>query len=511
MKIKVIIISVISFSLVLAACTKLDEKLYDQVSDTNFGLNETQLLSLVGPAYSSLGSENRDAIENDYFFLQETSTDEIMVPTRGTDWDDNGQWRELWLQTWTASSGSSNIMNGAWGWCGYGIGQINRIEATLKASTVVTPAKDQILAELKVLRALYHWMMMDLFGRVPIVADFNTDPNTVTNKPRAEVFSFIESEINAALPNLTTTVDGSTYGRVTKFTAYALLAKLYLNAVVYTGTPKYAETIAACDAVISSGKYSLNADFFANFSTTNNQTAQEIIFSVPTDKSLYGPGDYGGTVRMQLRTLHYSHRATYNLGETPWNGFCSNADFYNKFNDPNDKRKFMFLVGQQYDATGAPLFDGTTPIILTPTVTSLSAAQRNEGARSIKYAPEKNSRRQQSNDWVIFRYADVLMMKAEALARQGGGNFALALPIVNQIRARATAAPLATLSADGFLDERAREFAWEGWRRNDLIRFGKFLDPKQNKPTTTASTRNIYPIPQPRIVANPLLTQNPGY
>ena len=511
MKNKSFLITFLSFSMVLAACTKLDEKLYDQVSATTFGINETQLLSLVGPAYSSLGSENRDAIDNDYFFLQEATTDEIMVPTRGTDWDDNGQWRELWLQTWGKSSASSGIMNAAWGWCSYGIGQINRIEAQLQASSVVTPAKDQILAELKVLRALYHWAMMDLFGNVPIVSDFNTDPNTVVNKPRAEVFAFIESQINAALPNLTTTVDGSTYGRVTKYTAYALLAKLYLNAAVYTGTPKYTECIAACDAIINANKYSLNADFFASFSPTNNTTAQEIIFSVPTDKSLYGPGDYGGTVRMQLRTLHYSHRATYNLGETPWNGFCSNADFYSKFNDPNDKRKFMFLVGQQYDATGAPLYDGTTPIIITPTVTSLSAAQRNEGARSIKYAPEKNSRRQQSNDWVIFRYGDILMMKAEALARQAGGNWALALPIVNQIRARANAAPLAALTADIFLDERAREFAWEGWRRNDMIRFGKFLDPKQNKTTTSAAFRNIYPIPQPRIDANPKLTQNPGY
>jgi hypothetical protein len=512
MKTKYFLIAVITTLLLPAACTKLDEKLYDQVSDQNFGLNETQLLSLVGPVYSSLGSENRDAIDNDYFFLQEASTDEVIVPTRGTDWEDNGKWRELWLQTWGANTASaSDIMNATWGFIAYGIGQANRIEATLKASSVVTPAKDQILSEIRVVRALYHWMLMDLFGNVPIVSDFNTDPNTVVNKPRAEVFAFIESELKAAIPNLTTTVDGNTYGRATRYTAFALLAKLYLNAAVYTGSPKYAECIAACDSVINSGKYSLNSDFFANFSTTNNTTAQEIIFSVPTDKSLYGPNDFSGTIRMQLRTLHYSHRATYNLGETPWNGFCSNADFYNKFNDPNDKRKFMFLVGQQYDATGAPLFDGTTPIILTPNITALAAAARNEGARSIKYAPEKNSRRQQSNDWVIFRYADILMMKAEALARQGGGNFALALPIVNQIRARANAAALTTLTADVFLDERAREFAWEGWRRNDMVRFDKFLGPKQFKTTTTAATRNIYPIPQQRIVANPKLTQNPGY
>lgn len=492
---------------VAGSCTKLDEKLYDQVSASTFGLNETQLLSLVGPAYSSLGSENRNSIDNDYFFAQEISTDEIMLPTRGTDWDDNGKHRKMWLQTFDKNY---DVLDGAWGFCAYGIGQANRIEATLKASSVVTPAKDQILAELKVLRALYHWMMMDLWGNVPIVSDFNTDPNSVTNKPRAEVFAFIESQLNAALPNLTTTVDGSTYGRATKYTAYALLAKLYLNAGIYTGTPKYTECIAACDAIIKDGKYKLNSDFFANFSVTNNVDPREIIFSVPTDKNLYGPGDYDGSNRTQLRTLHYSHRATYNLGETPWNGFCANADFYNKFNDPNDKRKFMWLVGPQFDGTGAPLFDGATPVVLTPNITALEAAGRNEGARSKKYEPEKNSRRQQSNDFVIFRYGDIIMMKAEAQARQAN-NWALALPVVNEIRARSTAAALTSLTANEFLDERAREFAWEGWRRNDMIRFGTFGAPKQFKPNTSPATVNLYPIPANRIVANPKLVQNPGY
>ena len=507
MKNKLFILTFLVIVLLLGSCTKLDEKVYDRVGADNFGNNETQLLALVGPAYSSLGSENRDAIDNDYFFLQETSTDEIIVPTRGTDWNDNGQWRDLWLQTWTKNT---NPINAAWSFCAYGIGQVNRIEAALKASTIVLSVKDQLLAELKVLRALYHWMMMDLFGNVPIVGDFNTDPNTVTNKPRAEVFAYIESQLNEALPNLSADVSRNTYGRATKYVAYALLAKLYLNASVYLGTPRLAECITACDAIINSNKFTPNPDFFANFSPSNDQTSQEIIFAVATDKSLYGPSDFSGTMRMQLRTLHYSHKGVYGLGETPWNGFCSNADFYNKFNDPNDKRKQMFLVGQQYDATGAPLYDGATPIILVPDVSSLSAAARNEGARSIKYAPEKNSRRQQSNDFVVFRYADVLMMKAEAQARQSN-NWALALNTVNTIRARSGASPLGSLTEDAFLDERAREFAWEGWRRNDRIRFGKFLGTKQFKTTITPSFRTIYPIPQPQIDANPRLVQNPGY
>jgi starch-binding outer membrane protein, SusD/RagB family len=489
------------------SCTKLDEKLYDRVSAENFGNSETELLSLVGPAYSSLGSENRDGLDNDYFFLQEASTDEIIVPTRGTDWDDNGQWRELWLHTWTPSH---NPINAAWGFCSYGIGQINRIEAQLNSSTVEVPIKPQLLAELKALRALYHWMMMDLYGNVPIVSDFQTDPNEVTNKPRAEVFAFVESQLKEAIPLLSTQVGTSTYGRMTKYAAFTLLAKLYLNAQVYTGAARYADCITACDSVINSAKYTLNNNFFANFTINNDQTAEEIIFAVPTDKSLYGPGDFSGLTRMQLRTLHYSHRAVYNLGETPWNGFSSNADFYNKFNDPNDVRKTMFLVGQQYDNLGNPLTDGATPIILTPNVTSLSAAGRNEGARSVKYAPEKNSRRQQSNDWVFFRYADVLMMKAEALARQAN-NWNAGLTLVNEVRVRAQAAPLSSLTADSFLDERAREFAWEGWRRNDLIRFGKFGQTKQFKASVSPEFRNLYPIPRPRIEANPNLTQNPGY
>jgi starch-binding outer membrane protein, SusD/RagB family len=496
-----------AIALTTNSCTKLDEKVYDQFSADGFPANEQQLSAVLGSAYSSLGSQNRGGIDNDYFFLQECATDEIMVPTRGTDWDDNGQWRELWLQTWTKNH---NIVDGGWGFCAFGLGTINRIEAQLKATTIVSPSKDQGLAELKVLRALYHWMLMDLYGKVPIVRDFSSDPNSLANKPRSEVFAYIESEINSALPALSTNVNSTTYGRMTRYVAQTLLAKLYLNAQVYTGTAKWTECIAACDAVISSGKYSLNNNFFASFAVDNFANAQEIILAVPTDKTLYGPGDFDGTTRMQLRTLHYTHRATFNLGETPWNGFCSNADFYNKFNDPNDKRKAMFLVGQQFDATGAPLLDGATPVVLTASVSSVGAAGRSEGARSIKYAPESGSRRQQSNDFVIFRYADVLMMKAEATARNAN-NWNLALPIVNQIRARANAAALVSITADGFLDERAREFAWEGWRRNDMVRFDKFTAPKQDKPGVSPSFRNIYPIPQRRIDANAQLTQNPGY
>jgi hypothetical protein len=221
-----------------------------------------------------------------------------------------------------------------------------------------------------------------------------------------------------------------------------------------------------------------------------------------------------------MQTLHYQHNLTYNLTNIPWNGFCATADFYNQF-DTADARKKMWLVGQQYDAAGNPIKDAQTslPLIISPYVNELSNPSdsfRVAGARNIKYHPEAGTAGNQSNDMAIFRLADAYLMKAEAELRLGS-NIDDALSLVNAVRNRAygnssKAYTIGELTLPNLLAERQREFAWEGWGRQDAIRFGTFGNArKPGKPVDPDAHTQIFPIPAPQISANPSLKQNPGY
>ena len=218
---------------------------------------------------------------------------------------------------------------------------------------------------------------------------------------------------------------------------------------------------------------------------------------------------------MHMRTLHYLNQTTYNLGAAPWNGYATLAEFYNSFED-TDARKGTWLVGQQYTADGKPLVDDGQPLIFTPEIPALvmpaGPAARRAGARYKKYEIQKNNKNNdQNNDFVIYRLADALLMRAEAQFRLG--NTGPALLDINRVRERGYGAnytPLAAITLDEILAERGRELAWEFHRRQDLIRFGKFNQPWQFK-AASPETRNIFPIPRTQLDLNPNLKQNPGY
>ena len=194
---------------------------------------------------------------------------------------------------------------------------------------------------MQTLRAFYYYQALDLFGNVPIVEKRNVTAAEVFTRPRQEVFTYVEDQLEQNLPALSQDVNGVTYGRATQWFAYALLAKLYLNAEVYTGTPRWSDCISACDAILNSGKYVLEDDFFKNF-TINNEDSRENIFVIPFD---FNAGM--GFFMMQLLTLHYNSGATFGLQVGGANGLCSTAEYLSIFSD-NDLRKKMFLVGQQY-------------------------------------------------------------------------------------------------------------------------------------------------------------------
>lgn len=484
--VKVLAVGVVS-TMALQSCTDLTEPVYDSIPADQFLKTDAQVAAALGPAYSGMRG-----LTWDWFNPSEATTDELIVPTRGGDWFDNGDWLAYSRHTWTAQHGP---INGVWGHIFGNIAQVNQLIPVVSANKAAVD-------ELRAIRAYYYSMAIDAFGNVPIVTD-NT--SSAATKTRAEVYAFIESELISAIPSLPA---GKAYGRMTQDAATMLLAKLYLNAGVYKGTAEWQKAYDTINKVINSkNKYTLAATTLANF-TTQNQNSPEAIFNIPFDSFL------AGGMNFQMRTLHYANQQTYGLGNAPWNGFCTLADFYNSF-DKSDARTNMWLAGQQYSASGAPLQDAKNqPLAFIADfnkdqMTDADPEFQVAGIRSQKYEIQRNNPNgDQDNDYVFFRLADAILMRAEAAFRLG--KTAEALADVNTIRTRSLVAPLKSITAADILAERGRELAWEGWRRNDMIRFGTFSTARKFM-SKTDKTRELFPIPQPRIDANPLLKQNPGY
>ncbi len=473
------------------ACTDLTEKTFDVIPVEGFGNTPAQQAALIGPLYAGV----RGYFGN--LSNLNAATDEQIVPTRGGDWKDGDQWKRIYEHSWQAVADGGTFFNGAWGYCYNNITAVNQQLATAKDPALV--------AELRALRAFFHYSAMDWFGNA-IIADALSATQS-KQSTRAEMFAYIEKELLAIYPQLSAESGGAFYGRMNKPTVDMLLAKLYLNAQVYTGTPRWQDAVTRLNNIVTTGKYSLPADFFSTFST-NNSGSPEIIFAVPFDRTK------AGGMNLQMRTLHYRSQLTYNLGSSPWNGFATPTEFYNSF-DARDTRKQMWIVGQQFDASGKPLDDDGVPMVFNPEIPAFAmpagAAGRLAGARSQKYQIQRNNTfNDQDNDFVIFRYADVLLMRGEAQFRLG--NTAAALTDFNLVRARAgmPAYTTATLTLPEILAERGRELAWEYHRRQDLIRFDQFTKAWRFKPAS-AKFRELFPIPNDQIILNTNLKQNPGY
>ena len=477
----------IASAFALQSCTDLTEPVYDAIPADQFLQTDAQVAAALGPAYSGMRG-----ITWDWFNPSEATSDELIVPTRGGDWFDNGDWLAYSRHTWTPQHGP---INGMWGFIFGNISQVNQL-------IPVVSSNQAAVDELRAIRAFYYYMAIDAFGNVPIVTDASSEGGT---KPRAEVYAFIEKELTESIPNL---VQGKAYSRMNQDAARMLLAKLYLNAGVFKGSPEWQKAYDTINQVINSANgYSLAATTLANF-TLQNQGSPESIFNIPYDSFL------AGGLNFQMRTLHYANQQTYGLGNAPWNGFCTLADFYNSF-DAEDARSAMWISGQQYSASGAPLLDAKDqPLAFIADfnkdqMTDADPEFQVAGIRSQKYEIQRNNPNgDQDNDYVVFRLADAILMRAEAAMHLG--KTAEALADVNTIRERSLVSPLTALTMDDILAERGRELAWEGWRRNDMIRFGVFSKERKFMKNTD-KTRELFPIPQNRIDANPLLQQNPGY
>lgn len=493
-----------SLSLTLVACTRLEEKLNGEVPGSAVGGGAANTAALLKGVYDAMRTPYQD--QSRFWAAQEHTSDECIGPTRGGDWDDNGVWRVLHVHRW---DGNHLFLRQTFEDLG---GIIYSATDFLRYNPSAAQA-----AEARFIRAFATFSMLDGWNQVPY-----RDPGTsILDVPKvrkgSEAMDYIISELNAIMNDLPA---GPAY-TANKDAARVLLMKCYLNKGVIANrqTPTFApadmqQVITLADQIINSAKYKLADNYFDNFAPNNDVISTENIFTAQNIG-----GSNSGPVRSRwFCTLHY------NNNPSGWNGFTTLSDFYNKF-DAADLRRSQsypgvtnvsgikpgFLVGQQFDQNGVALKDrGGRPLAFTPEVKAIEIGTNLEvtGIRVIKYPIDYNSGDNANNDYVYYRYADVLMMKAEALLRTSSA--AAALTIVNSVRTKRGIAALASVSLDQLLDERGREFYWEGMRRNDLIRFGKYLQPWQEKPTDDPKNL-LFPIPNQQLSVNPNLAQNPGY
>lgn len=543
---KKILIALAAITIIAGACTKLDVTPESQYIDTNFPKTPADYQALIGPIYTQLASKY--AIE--YFRMQELTTDELIIPGRDGNYDDRGQYREHHNHTYTPDHQNAKDV---WEW-GFGaINTCNRVLSNITNSTMAEndPARISSVAEVKAMRALFYFFMLDIYGNVPIVDTFPVKELPKT-KTRVEVFQFIEKELKAIVKNLpvkNVTNPTTTYGHPTQGMVYALLAKMYLNSLIYTGVERTTETVTMCDSVIATKRYSLDAVYADVFAPDNGPSITETIFAIPYDPLLLDGNQFTRHGIMAYLWPKYGvpNNLSISMSTTP--------EFFDRFNLPGDDRNATWLIGKQYNLDSTPFTiklpktdldasytgpkgDTTWQLEITKTLKMTGKKPfdvgndylaRCMGVRSIKYYPDRATTaatRMSGNDMPVFRLADIYLMKAEAIVRGAAattinGELQTALVLLNKVRARAKA-PLATnITEDILLDERARELYWENWRRNDLIRFEKFetyyaipgdvatsgYTPGMNKDPR----RRIFPVPTSERKLNVNLDQNPGY
>lgn len=510
-----------AFALLLAApaCTDLTEVPQSAITPENFYRNEDEVIGGLASVYAQLRSTN-DEVYN----ISEISTDEMIVPTRGQDWYDNGKWLDIHRQTFSPNSpaGLDNI-NSAWVNLFQGVARANVVLNGI--SNVNFGSKATVTAELRVLRAFYYYLLMDLFGGVPIVTDVSIQPRA--QNTRAEVFAFVEKELKESRPDLPATWSSDMNGRITQGAVDAMLASLYINAQVFTGTvtaaglqpgtARWQDALNAANAVINSGRYMLATDanqsctpagcgWRKNF-TADNANSPEIIFAVK-----YIPVS-GLGLNFLMRALHYNQYDS----PSPWNGFSTLADTYAAF-DGSDLRRQIFLAGPQVNViTGQPALDRQgNPLYFDPNIPDVTAAPEGAGVRITKWPVDPAHVQQENgNDYAWFRLGEMYLIRAEAENELGQTPAAIA--DINLVRARVfnPPKPIAPTSQQGvrdaILNERLFELTAEGKRRQDLVRFGKFTSGTWYEKTSFAPYKILFPIPQTQIETNPLLTQNPGY
>ncbi len=531
---------------IVSGCKKqLEENTYDEIVTDEFYSNKTEVLSAVLRPYTHANAWATPSGQDGWWRPAELSADQLAWPTKGRHGEDGGKWKRLHYHTWTTDEGG---LNNAWslmytgiGFCNDAIENISTRDIT--AMAITEAEKASFIAELRLLRAFHYLKLMDLFGNIPIVTKPG-EPMQPETVQRSEVFKFIEQEILESLPAAPIHSKAMT-GRMSQAGAYAMLVELYLNAEVWSGSPRWDDCINAANKLINSeaggqnGGMALDPNITDQFKP-NNELSKEVIFSIAYD---YKVANFESKFSDEF--YHFKQREIYGGGRNGNNGIVLVPGVYTTFPQQDLRKSSWLLAGPMVkfsDSTavlGSEEYNGQQLVFVDniqknkdgSTVSNMSEGEENSGIRFNKYKlgyqvsgyngaeadPNYNN-----TDWNIYRLTWIYFAKAEAIMRKNGGVASQeAVDLINTCKKRAYTAEdwgtpgvaytPATLTLDELLAERGREFIFEGFRRDDLIRFGKFTTASWWDHQPSNPTKALYPIPQRQIDLNSALKQNPGY
>ena len=538
MKHRFFALSVLALSLSLTSC--LDETPKDQIPETEIYDSANSLyVNAVASLYNYIGAhEEGEGLQGtcrgiyDYNTL---TTDEAIIPIRGGNWYDGGLWENMYNHTWTATD--TDLYN-VWKYLYKVIVLSTKSLETIEKYKALLTEQQRVdyAAEVRAVRAMYYYYAMDMFGRIPILQSSTQKTADIRQSNRSDVFWYVVKELQDVAPLLAnehSNLQGNYYGRVTRPVAWFLLAKLSLNAEVYTdddwtdssrpdgktimfdieGNKKNAwqTCVHYCDLITAAG-YTLEADYSKNFAV-HNEGSSENIFTIPLDKNLYL-----NEFHYLFRSRHYAHGGAYSGASE--NGTCATLHTMavNGFgtDTPDARLDMNFYTGKvEVDGKYVTLDDGTPleykPLAVEKNLTA-SPYLETAGARMKKYEVDRTAYsdgRMPNNDIVLYRYADVLLMKSEAKVRNGESGD----EEMNAVRSR-VGMPSLSATLDNLLNERLLELVWEGWRRQDMIRFGTYgkqYDIHTQSEADKKGYTTVFPIPEKTHELNPNLKQNPGY
>lgn len=529
------------FALLPASCS-LDEHPKDQIADelahsTPESLFKNSVITLYNYVGGATDGQGLQGTCRGIYDLQTFGSDEAMLPTRGHDWYDGEMWQHMYRHSWDPGH---ELLYNSWTYLYKAITLCNRsIEHLAEHRDILTDNDfHAYTAEVRALRAIYYWYLLDLFGRVPIVTNTSLSMNEVLQSERSELFKFVYDELLEAsynLPKKNSVGEGDYYGRVTFDVAMFVLAKLALNAEIYLDddwTDKkyldgkeiildvYGQKMNAWEAVdffctFLEDWYRLEDYYSMNF-VVRNENSRENIWIIPMDKDLYS-----NTQQNLKRSWHYRHADAY--GITGENGSCATLNTLRIFGygteDEDPRFELNYWANEVYDRLGNFIPDRTgNPLTYYPNAVKMDLSYdpyvETAGARMKKYDIDKNATKDgtlMDNDIVLFRFADVLLMRAEAKWRNGQDGS----DDFNAVRNRAGVEPR-EMTAETLLDERLLELCWEGWRRQDMIRFRQYKslftgDAFDDPIDESDGHTTVFPIPKDILILNPHFTQNKGY
>lgn len=532
---KYIFCSLIATSLLMVtSCNDLTENVYSSVTEQSYKYSVEDFDPNIAGAYEALHYTYAS-----YWQSQELSASEIVTPANSTGWDDGGIYKRFHLHSWNSELGQ---INDVWNSYYKGVILCNGALSRIENGIIPAPseaAKKEGIAELRALRAYYYWILLDNFGDIPLVT--TTEQTLPEKTARKDVYDFAVKELTEAIPDLSEEQGQTMYGRINKWAGKAILANLYLNAEVYTGTAHWEDCIKQCDDIINSGKCALASDYKDSFRATGVEGSKEVLFTIVYDYSRGITGNY-----LFMNSWHSELQKKFELNAAPnaAGGPKGVTQFIDTYQDGDVRLGDSWLMGLQYAADGSPLYGvydmKGQPLNFTKDLPDGLYTSEMAGYRMNKYEVAPHSEWSCDTDIPLIRYADVLLMKAECLLRTGEPG---AGALVTEVRRRAFKEnpEKATVTDDelkenstyqwGYVenfkivdkgdqtpvkfgrmfDELGWEFAWEAHNRRDMIRFGIYTTKSWLSHKPDGDYRKVFPIPEKALIANPNLKQNPDY